>query len=193
MSNKVARDGEIKAGTEWRTLCPLVGMACACGGAAHGVVDAKTLWLDEVVAGHFGGLGDAHDVEDGGGNVGEDAVGHGGVLVGGHVNTGHGVERVGCVGGAVGVDGVVGVAVVSDDDDFIVGGFGCFNGVFHAVVNSFHGLLNGFVDAGVANHVAVGEVHYDEVVFLAADCLNEFVFHFVGAHFGLEVVGGNFG
>lgn len=100
--------------------------------------------VDEVVPGHFLGLGEAHDMEDGGGDVGEDAVVGAGGLVVGDVYEGHGVEGVGGVGCAVGVLGMVGVAVVGDDDHFIVAG--CFGGldyVAEAVVECLDGLLDG--------------------------------------------------
>lgn len=100
--------------------------------------------VDEVVPGHFLWLGEAHDVEDGGGDVGEDAVVGAGGLVVGDVYEGHGVEGVGGVGCAVGVLGVVGVAVVGDDDHFIVAD--CFGGldyVAEAVVECLDGLLDG--------------------------------------------------
>ena len=38
----------------------------------------------------------------------------------GYVNEGNGIERVGGVGSAVGILGVVGITVVGDDDNFIV-------------------------------------------------------------------------
>ena len=42
-------------------------------------------------------------------------------------------------------------------------------------------------------HVAVGEVYDDEIVFVFVDGGNQFVFHFIRAHLGFEVVGGYFG
>ena len=72
------------------------------------------------MAGHVGGLLQTHDVEDAGGHVGQDAVLDLGALVLRDVDEGHGVEAVGGIGCAVGVEGVVGVAVVSDDDDLVV-------------------------------------------------------------------------
>ena len=54
--------------------------------------------VDEVVAGHLGGLGEAHDVEEGGGDVGEFSVFNFGFFVGGDVDAGDGVEGVGGVG-----------------------------------------------------------------------------------------------
>lgn len=147
----------------------------------------------EVVAGHFGRLGYAHDVEDGRGYVGEDAVFNCGGLVVGYVDAWHGVERMGGVGCSVGIDGVIGVAMVGDYDCLIAGGLGSLDGVAHAVVNSLDSLFDCLVYAGMAYHVAVGEVHHDEVIFLAADGFDEFVFDFIGAHFRLKVVGGHFG
>ena len=77
------------------------------------------LVFDEVVAGHFGGLLDTHDVQNRGSDVGEYAVLNLGVLVLGHVHEGYGIERVCGVGGAVGIDCIVGIAVVGDDDNLV--------------------------------------------------------------------------
>ena len=80
------------------------------------------------MAGHVGGLLETHDVEEAGCDVCEDAVLDLGALVLRDIDEGHGVEAVGGVGRAVGVDGVVGVAVVGDDDDLVVtGGLGSFH------------------------------------------------------------------
>lgn len=151
------------------------------------------LGLHEVVAGHFGGLWHPQDMEDGGCHVGQTAVLNGGVGVVGDVYAGHRVERVGCVGRSVGVYGIVRIAVVGDDDGFVAGGFGSFNYGLHAVVDCCYGFLDGVVYAGMAYHVAVGEVYDHEVVFVFADGGAQFVGNLIGAHFGLEVVGGNLG
>ena len=66
--------------------------------------------LEEGLAGHVGRGGDAHELEHGGGDVGQAAVPEGlDVVV--HGDEGHYVEGVGGVGGTVLVDCVVGVAV----------------------------------------------------------------------------------
>ena len=98
--------------------------------------------LNQVLARHVSRLGQTHDVQDGRSHVGQHAVLHLGVLVRRHVDEGHGVQRVGRVGRAVGVQGVVGIAVVGDDDDLVVVGLGGFHGVAHAVVDGHDGLLD---------------------------------------------------
>ena len=55
-------------------------------------VTAKQLVTDQAAAGHILRLGQAHDVEDGGRYVGEDAVADLSRLVLGDVDEGHGVE-----------------------------------------------------------------------------------------------------
>ena len=44
----------------------------------------------------------------------------------------------------------------------------------------------------MTHHITVGIVHHDEIEFLGVDSLNQLVFHFVSAHFRLQVVCGNF-
>ena len=76
--------------------------------------------LNQALAGHVGGLLQSHDVQDAGSNVGQTAVLHGGAVVVGHVDEGHGVQRVSGVGRAVGVHGVE--AAHDAGDGGIVGG-----------------------------------------------------------------------
>ena len=106
--------------------------------------------LNQTLAGHVGGLLQSHDVQDAGSNVGQTAVLHGGAVVVGHVDEGHGVQRVSGVGRAVGVDGVVGITVVGNDDGLVVVGLGSLDHLADAVVDGPDGFGDGVVDTGVA-------------------------------------------
>lgn len=55
------------------------------------------------------------------------------------------------------------------------------------------GLDGGFVDTGVSDHVGWGKVVHEELVLAFGDAGGELVGDGLGGHFGLEVVGGNFG
>ena len=61
----------------------------------------------------------------------------------------------------------------------------------HAGVNGFHSRDRRVEHAGVADHVAVGEVQNDHVILLGMDCFHQLVRYFIGAHFRLHVVSGN--
>ena len=54
-------------------------------------------------------------------------------------------------------------------------------------------LTGGLVHAGVAHHVAVGEVEDDHVVVAGEDALDALVGDLIGAHLRLQVVGGHLG
>ena len=45
----------------------------------------------------------------------------------------------------------------------------------------------------MAHHVAVGEVHHNEVIFADGDGVGEFVGNLGSAHFGFEIIGGYLG
>ena len=100
-------------------------------------------------------------MEDGRSYVGQHTVLYLSILVVRHVNEGHRVQRVSSVGRTVGVQSVVGITVVGDDDHLITVGLGSLNGILHAVVDGYNGLLDSLVDTRVAHHVAVGVVHHD--------------------------------
>ena len=106
---------------------------------------------------------------------------------------GHGVERVCRVGRAVGVDGVVGIAVVSDHDNLVAVGLGCLDNGRDTLVYCENCLLDGLIYARVANHVAIGEIEANEVELLRAESLHQLVLDLIGAHLGLQVVGCNLG
>jgi hypothetical protein len=78
-------------------------------------------------------------MKDGGSDVGKDAVFDFGFFVFCHVHARHGVERVGCVGAAVGVDGVVGVAMVGNDYYLVAG-----------LLGGLYGAVDTFVDCDYA-------------------------------------------
>ena len=89
---------------------------------------------------------------------------------------------------------MVGIAMVGNDDYLVIAHALCsLNGIVQTGVEGLDSLLNCGIYTGVAHHIAIGEVHDDEIIFIALDCVNELVFHFKGAHLGLEVVGGDFG
>ena len=85
---------------------------------------------------------------------------------------------------------MVRIAVVGNDDDVGSRSLSGINHLLHAVVNCPHGLFNCDPDARMPNHVAVGVVDYDEVIFLCADGVYQLVLDLVCAHLWLEVVGG---
>ena len=82
-------------------------------------------------------------MEDRGSHVGQSAVFHRCRVVVGDIDEGYGVQRVGGVGCAVGVDGIVGIAVVGDDDRLVVVGLGSLYHLLDALVDSPYGLGDG--------------------------------------------------
>ena len=147
----------------------------------------------EIISGHFVGFWQVEEGEQGGGNVAQGAAVAQFSPVGG-VNEykGYGVGGVGGVGFAgVVVDHLFGVAVVSGDDGRSVCFFYGFEDAVQAGVNCGDGLYCGVEDAGVTDHVGVGEVAYCGVVLVGCDGFCESVCDFRCAHFGFVVVGGD--
>ena len=148
--------------------------------------------LEEGLAGHVGRGGDAHELEHGGGDVGQAAVAEALDIVV-HGDEGHYVEGVGGVGGTVLVDCVVGVAVVGGDKHAVTVGPGGLDYLGHALVHGLDGLADGLVDSGVAYHITVGEVEDDHVVYAFIQLGYKSLSHLGSGHLGLEVVGGHLG
>ena len=101
---------------------------------------------------------------------------------------------MGGVGGhAVVVHHALGIAVVGGNEGHAAHGAGGFHHLAHALVHSLHSDAGGLIDAGVAHHVAVGEVEDNDVIRAALNPLDGLRGHLTGAHVGLHVVGGHLG
>src|SRR5690554_6821772 len=84
------------------------------------------------------------------------------------------------------------VAVVGGDQGFAAYFVQRFHNSLYALVQTLGGLDGGVHLAGMANHVAVGVVAHDQVVFAALDGFYQLVGYFRRTHFRLQVVGGHF-
>ena len=99
------------------------------------------------------------------------------------------VEGVCRVRRSVLIDGIVAVAVVGNDDAFVAVVESRGDGVTQHGVDGGDRLGDGFINARVSDHVAVGVVDDDEIVFLFGNSLAKRVANFEGGHFRFEVVG----
>ena len=81
--------------------------------------------------------------------------------------------------------------MVGDDDGLVAHLEGSGDDVAHAGVNGNDSLLDSFIYTRVSHHVAVCEVHDDEIVNVLADSFDKLVLHLVCRHLGLQVVGGD--
>ena len=106
---------------------------------------------------------------------------------------GHGVGGVGGKGGAVVVHHLVGVAVVGGEQHAAAHLLHSLHHAAHAGVHGLHGLHSGLEHAGVAHHVAVGVVEDEGVVLAGLHGLHHLVGDLIGAHLGLQIVGGHSG
>ena len=148
---------------------------------------------NQVLACHLLGLLQAHDMENTGRHVGQNAVLHLCRLIIGHIDKRHGVERMGRVGRTIVVNGVVGITVVGNDNSLVARLLDCLDNLAHAGIYCHNGFLNGLINTRMTHHVAVGKVDNNEIVLVLADGCHQLVFHLIGTHLGLEVVGCNFG
>ena len=79
--------------------------------------------------------------------------------------------------------------MVGDDDSFITGGLGSLDYLLHALVYRPDSFGNGVVNARMAHHIAIREVHNNKVVLIFLDSGHELILHLVSAHLRLQVVG----
>ena len=96
----------------------------------------------------------------------------------GNDHDGHGVERMRRIGRTVGIDSVVGIAVVGNHDDLVTVLLSSLDNFGDAPVDGLHGLHDGIVDARMADHVAVGEIQADKVELPLTECSNQFISDF---------------
>ena len=76
--------------------------------------------LDKAVAGHFLGLLNTKDVENRWSHISKTAVLYLGILVGCYIYERYRIQRVGCVWSAIGIDCIVGITVVGNDDYLVI-------------------------------------------------------------------------
>ncbi len=93
-------------------------------------------------------------------------------------------------GGAVLVQHFIDVAVVSGDYCGAVHFHGRFNHAADALVHHLDRFDRGVENAGVAHHVAVGEVQDNHVVFAGCNPIYHLVAYRVGAHLRFQIKGG---
>ena len=101
----------------------------------------------------------------------------------------HGVQRVRRVRSAIGIDSIVAVAVVSDDDNLVVVLECGIHHLVHAYIYRLYGFHDSVVHACVSYHVAVGEVERDIVVLLRVEGLAQRFGNLGRGHLRLQVVG----
>lgn len=85
------------------------------------------------------------------------------------------------------------IAMVRRDKQDIPLLLAAFVNLADGFVGGLAALDGGVVDAGVADHVGRGEVVHQEFEFALLDAFAELVRDACGAHFWVEVVGGDFG
>lgn len=146
--------------------------------------------FQERVASHLNRFGKTKHVEEGWGDICEYAIADGDLTgIGGDVD---GMDEVGGmsgVGRAIEVAHGFAVAVVGGDEELTTEGEDFFADFGDALVDGFAGFDGGIDDAGVTDHVGVGEVEDDEVV--VAELVEDGFGDFGGGHFRFEVVGGD--
>lgn len=146
--------------------------------------------VEQGFPGHLLGLLEAEHFEEGGGDVGEDAVveGVGGCVVG-DIDDFDEIGGVGGVGGAVLVFHEFAVSVVCGDEELAAEAEGLLDDGFYGGIDGLDGTLCCIDDTRVADHIGIGEVEDDEVEFL--EITDDGVGDFIGRHLWLEVVGGD--
>ena len=147
--------------------------------------------LYERLGSHSLRLRDAHELENGRSYVAKSSIIDGLDFRDVDDDELHLVERMCRVRRAVLVDCVVGIAVVCREQHCVSVFYGRPYDLLYESVDGFDSLADSLVHSGVAHHVTVGEVEYDEVLLLGVYGLDEFLGNFRGAHLRLEVVGGH--
>ena len=94
---------------------------------------------------------------------------------------------------AVGVQGIVSISVIGNDDSLITVSLGSLDNIVNAGINCNDSLLDCLINAGMTYHITVCKVYYDEVILVGADGLDQLVTNDVSAHLRLQVICGNLG
>ena len=87
---------------------------------------------------------------------------------------------------------MVSITMIGNDNRFVILCFSGFDYIFHTSIYSNNRFLDCFVNTGMANHVTVSKIHYNEIIFVLVDGSYQFIFYFKSAHFRLQVISSNF-
>ena len=93
----------------------------------------------------------------------------------------------------IGIQGMIGISVVGDDNGFITVGHSRVDYRTHTFVYGFNRFFDSLVYTGMPHHITVGEIANDKIVFSRSQCIIERIFHFINAHFGFQIVSRDFG
>ena len=62
------------------------------------------------------------------------------------------------------------IAMVGDDQELAMDGASSFDDLADAGIDRFNGLDSGFKDARMADHIGIGEIEHDHVIFIGLIC-----------------------
>ena len=82
--------------------------------------------------------------------------------------------------------------MVGDDQELALDGLQGFDNLADAGIDRFNGLDSGFKDARMADHIGIGEIEHDHVIFIGLNLFDDFFRHDRRVHFRLQIVSRNF-
>ena len=86
------------------------------------------------------------------------------------------------------IQGMVCITMIGNNNSFITVSFSRFDSIFHTSVNSYHSLFYRFINPCMTDHITIGIIYNDKVIFIFINSSNQFLFHFIYTHFGLKVI-----
>ena len=116
-------------------------------------------WLDQALSGHLRRPGNSHQLENGGGNVGQDAAWTEAAVASPDDKKRHrmsgvvGVRLTGCL-----VDHAFAIAMIGGDNGYAPFFVHGFDHATCTLVDSFHRLNSSFQDTRVPHHIRVGKI-----------------------------------
>lgn len=102
------------------------------------------------------------------------------------------IRRVCGIRTSIRVDHRFAIAMVGDNDGRVAIFQSGSNDFFDALIDRFTGFDRGFENAGVAYHIAVGKIETHKIDFFFLEFRNKRIGEFERAHFGLQIIGGDF-
>src|SRR5574344_35477 len=121
--------------------------------------------------------------------ISQTAVFYSGTVIVCYIYEWYRVQRVRCIRCTVGINGVIRITVVGNNDSFVTGLLGCLDDLFHTVVYCPYSFCDGIVNACMAYHVTICEVDYDEIVLIVLDSSYQFVFYLISTHLTIDYLG----
>ena len=126
-------------------------------------INHLSLLFYQAFSGHFCRLGNSHNLQDGWSDISQNAVIQSLSLFVGHPNARHRIQRMSRIRSTVGIDSIVGISMIGNNQYIVTIGLSGSHDLFDATVDRCYCLLDRCIHTGMSHHISVSEIQADKI------------------------------